>query len=102
MRRDPSKNRLNCFCARKPLLAIWGNDEQGKPYIHIRIYKQGRIYGDVVIHGGEVKLCCRECLRWHRILFVGARTNSVELTETQAPAELDSLREMSHTDGDEG
>ena len=87
MRRPVSKNKLNCFCARKPLLAIWGNDEDGKPYVHVRIFKQNRIYGDVIAYGGVVKVRCRECFRWHRIRFVQERA---ELMEIPTPLELDS------------
>lgn len=83
MRRERSKRELRCFCSRHPLLAIWGNDEHGKPYIHVKIYKQNRVYGEVVIYGGEVKITCRECLRWHRITFMGG----VRLEETPPPAE---------------
>jgi hypothetical protein len=102
VRRQPSKQQLRCFCSRKPLLAIWGNDENGRPYIHVRIYKQGRIFGDVVAHGGEVKICCRECVRWHRIVFVGEQSNKAKLEQTAVPEEIDKESETPETDSDEG
>lgn len=83
------------------MLAIWGNDEHGKPYVHIRIYKQGRIFGDVVVYGGEVKICCRECLRWQIITFVGERS-SAQLTQTGVPVEVDRELRMSEAVTDEG
>lgn len=102
MRRQPSRNRLNCFCSRHPLLAIYGNDENGKPYVHVRIFKQGRIFGDVVVYGGEVKICCRECIRWHRITFVGEQKEVAELVQTEIPAEVDSNGRIVQAGIDEG
>lgn len=67
--RRRTHNELRCFCARNPLLATYGLDEQSKVYIHVKIYKQGRIFGELVITGGAVKILCRECLRWHRIVI---------------------------------
>lgn len=64
-----SSHELRCFCARQPLLATYGVDEKGRPYVHVRVYKQGRIFGEVVVTGGEVKLHCRECFRWHKVVI---------------------------------
>lgn len=55
---------LRCFCTRRPLLGVIGQDAVGT-YLHIKVYKQGRIYGEVVAYAGPVKILCRECLRWH-------------------------------------
>jgi hypothetical protein len=35
--------------------------------VHVKIYKAKRIFGELVIEGGVVKIRCRECLRWHTI-----------------------------------
>lgn len=72
-------NDLRCFCARAPLLAVYGIDKDGKLYVHVRVYKQNRIYGEVLVTGGTVKLHCRECLRWHRVVI--RQRNKAELKE---------------------
>lgn len=64
-----SKNELRCFCARHPLLAVYGIDEKGKLYVHIKIWKQERLFGEMVITGGKVKIHCRECFRWHSVII---------------------------------
>ncbi len=80
--RRKTQNELRCFCRTTPLLAMYGLDNQ-ELYIHIRIYKQRRIFGEIVITGGKVKLRCRECLRWHTIII---RQNGLPaLTETSVP-----------------
>lgn len=78
-----SKTEVRCtFCTRKPLLAVCGTDRRGKPFVHVRIYKQRRVYGNIVVTGGPVHLQCRECLRWLRIRFV--RVSDVNLDEIRA------------------
>lgn len=68
--RRPTKNELRCFCSREPLLAMYGVDEYGKIYVHIKIFKQRRIYGEAIIREGKVSLHCRECLRWHTVKII--------------------------------
>jgi hypothetical protein len=77
-RRNKTSNALKCFCARKPLLAFYGVDEKGKIYIHVKVYKQDRIFGELWITGGTVKIRCRECLRIHTVV-IKEGTSSVEL-----------------------
>lgn len=89
MQRD-RKHELRCFCSRKPLLAIYGMDERNRAYIHVRVYKQQRVFGDVVIYGGEVKILCRECLRWYKIHFREESKEQAELRITDTPTEVDS------------
>lgn len=55
---------LRCFCTRRPMLGIVGHDSIGT-YLHIKVYKQSRLYGEMIAYGGVVKVRCRECLRWH-------------------------------------
>jgi uncharacterized Fe-S cluster-containing radical SAM superfamily protein len=81
------------------LLAIWGTDESGRPYVHVRIFKQSRIYGDVIAYDGEVKVRCRDCFRWHRIRFVHERA---ELVEISTPTELDNPEDVAETVMNEG
>jgi hypothetical protein len=83
MARRRSSYELRCFCRTEPLLAVYGLDEQGKLYLHVKIYKQARVYGEMVVTGGEVKIRCRECLRWHRVIFVDP--NRAELAESDEP-----------------
>jgi hypothetical protein len=74
-----TSNQLRCFCSRKPLLATYGLDEKGKVYVHVKIYKQARIYGELLITEGVVKVRCRECLRWHRVVI--RKAGEAELIE---------------------
>lgn len=83
MARRRSQHELRCFCRTEPLLAVYGVDERGDLYIHIRIYKQQRIYGEIYATRGEVKLRCRECLRWHTVVIRGQ--SRAELKETTPP-----------------
>lgn len=58
------------FCIRQPLLATYGLDRERKPFVHVKVYKQKRIFANLVTTGGPVHLQCRECFRWLRINFV--------------------------------
>lgn len=71
----PSGGRpIRCiFCSRNPLLATFGLDEQRKPFVHVKVYKQKRVFANVVVTGGPVHLQCRECNRWLKINFVRYR-----------------------------
>jgi len=67
---DPSPGtdiEIRCFCAREPLLAVAGRDTHGEPYVHMKVFKAKRLYGEMVATSGVVWLHCRECFRWHRI-----------------------------------
>lgn len=83
---ERTKHELRCFCSRHPLLAMYGVDETGRLYIHCRVYKQNKVYGDWIAYGGKVKMLCRECLRWHMIVF---KNDRAELTESPVPPEVD-------------
>lgn len=61
------EKELRCFCGREPLLATYGIDSRDKLFVHVKIWKARRIFGELVIEGGTVKLRCRDCLRWHVI-----------------------------------
>jgi hypothetical protein len=58
---------LRCFCTRRPLLGKYGRDKDGLLYVWVKIFKQSRIYGEVIFTEGTVRLRCRECLRWHLV-----------------------------------
>ncbi len=88
-RRERSKHELRCFCRTEPLLATYGVDEGGELYVHLKVYKQQRIYGEVVVTHGVVKLRCRECLRWHRVVIRDSDTAALE--ETPEPVGVNTL-----------
>lgn len=69
MRLQASKHELRCICSRTPLLATYGIDEKGRLFVHIKIWKQRRIYGEIVAYGGPLKIHCRECFRWFTVAF---------------------------------
>lgn len=58
------------FCLREPLLATYGIDRERKPFVHVKVYKQKRIFANIVVTSGPVFIQCRECNRWLRINFV--------------------------------
>jgi hypothetical protein len=70
---------IRCFCSRSPLLARAGRDDSGRPYVHLKVFKQRRLYGEMVATSGVVSLRCRECFRWHRV------TIRQEVAVTQEP-----------------
>lgn len=82
-----SAKELRCFCRGEPLLATYGLDGRGELYVHVKIYKQNRLYGEMIFKNGEVKLRCRNCLRWHRVNFRG---RVASLSEDQAPVAPDA------------
>jgi hypothetical protein len=67
--REQRQQELRCFCARKPLLATYGVNKKGKLFVHVKVYKQTRLYGEVLVTDGTVQLHCRECLRWHTVVI---------------------------------
>lgn len=65
--RARTKNQLRCpACRGHPLLAVYGVDERGRVYLHVKVYKQDRIYGEIIAFG-DISLKCRECNRWHHL-----------------------------------
>lgn len=73
------------MCRHAPLLAVYGLDRVGRLYLHIKVYKQDRIFGNFVLRGGPVELQCRECFRWHVINF---RNDQPVMEETRTPTEV--------------
>lgn len=58
---------LRCYCSRKPLLGKYGKDKNGLLFVWVKIYKQSKVYGEMIFTQGTVRLRCRECLRWHLV-----------------------------------
>lgn len=86
MRQQRTANQLRCFCRRKPLLAVYGLDENGRVYLHIKIFKQDRIFGEILVTEGIVKMHCRDCLRWHTVRIKPSGVPFLE--EAPDPVEL--------------
>lgn len=88
-------NLLRCFCSRVPLLATYGLTQDGNSYVHVKVYKQKRIYGNVRLSGsGTIEIQCRECLRWYRVTLSENSASLEELKDISAagdggPAQLD-------------
>ena len=61
---------LRCECSRRPLLGKAGRDDHGQPFIHVKVYKQRKIYGEIIVTEGSVRLRCRECFRWNTVRIV--------------------------------
>lgn len=61
---------------------MYGVEKTGKIYIHVKIYKQGRVYGETYHTDGTVMIRCRNCMRWHRVRITSA---AVRLEETETP-----------------
>jgi len=78
-----TKHELRCFCAREPLLATYGVDAKGKLYVHVKIWKQKRLYGEIIAIEGTVKIHCRECYRWHSVII--RQPGSAVLQEEASP-----------------
>jgi hypothetical protein len=78
-----TKHPLRCECMRQPILAYYGVDEKNTPYLHVKVYKARRIYGEILISSGEVQLRCRECFRWYRVVM--PRKGKPQLVETTEP-----------------
>lgn len=67
--RVKTKKRCECVCSRHPLLAYYGVDENDKPYVHVKVYKQERLYGEWFMQDGVCNVRCRDCYRWTKIVF---------------------------------
>jgi hypothetical protein len=48
-------------------------DATGKPFVHVKIYKQARVFGEIVFSVGVMRIKCRDCYRWHKIMIVNER-----------------------------
>lgn len=88
VRRERTKHDLRCFCSRHPLLAVYGIDEKGRLYVHQRVYKGPRVFGESFFYGGTIKLLCRECFRWNEVVI--RNRNTVILHEVDPPEVLTS------------
>lgn len=83
---DGHRHELRCICAHRPLLALYGIDDRNIVFVHVRVFKGNRVYHESVHYGGEVRIMCRDCYRWHRIVFV--HESEIKLEEVPRPDEL--------------
>lgn len=68
---ESKTGEMRCFCSRRPLLAKYGRDAKGELFLHIKVFKQTRLYAEVVIGANaEVQVTCRECLRKHKVKII--------------------------------
>lgn len=80
-----AKGDIRCFCSRTPLLGIYAVDTDGRPFVHVKVWKQGRLYTEMVVKGdAELSMKCRECYRWYRI-FIRTDNKQPQLIEIQQP-----------------
>jgi hypothetical protein len=77
------ERELRCdLCVRRPLLATYGINEKEQVFIHVKIWKARRIFGELIIEeGSKVRLRCRECGRWHVIKLIGKHASLEETFE---------------------
>lgn len=85
--RQLTRNELRCFCRRQPLLAVYGLDDRGRIYIHVKVYKNRRIFGEILITKGDAQIRCRECLRWYTVDISESSAKLVESTVPQSVSE---------------
>lgn len=85
--RQRTRNEIRCFCRTQPLLGVYGIDERGKIYVHVKVYKNRRIYGEILVTKGDIQLRCRECLRWYRVEIQDGTPNLEETTEPHSIAD---------------
>jgi hypothetical protein len=81
--KQKTKNALRCECQRRPILAFYGLTDKGKVYLHVKVYKARRIYGEILVLSGQVELRCRECYRWYSVTVPARGVPS--LVETSEP-----------------
>lgn len=77
---------LRCTCSKRPLLGVGGRDRWGKPFVHVKVFKQGRVYGEIVTTGGTTRIRCRECSRWFSVTIV---SGAIDLEATTRPEVID-------------
>ena len=85
------EKELRCFCTRTPLLATYGIDKKGVLFLHVKIWKARRIFGELVVEGGVTKIRCLDCLRWHKVRIVNDKARLQE-THEELPAIISDIR----------
>jgi hypothetical protein len=65
------------------LLAMYGLDDKGRVYLHVKVFKNRKVYGEILALSGEIELRCRECFRWYRVVI--KPNQKPHLVETPEP-----------------
>jgi hypothetical protein len=58
---------IRCTCSARPILAIARATDDGKWFIHVRVFKQRVVYGEMIVDSGSVRIKCRACSRWYKL-----------------------------------
>ena len=82
VRQERTKNKLNCTCRHHPLLAMWGLDTDGRPYVHVKVFKGGRLYAEV-FSKHTLQITCRDCFRKLNIIIRQGRAELTRLQESE-------------------
>lgn len=64
-----ARGEIRCFCSRSPLLGVYGVGKDGRAFVHVKVWKQKKLYTELLIKDGEVSMKCRDCYRWYRIFI---------------------------------
>lgn len=78
--------QIRCICTARPILAIARASTAGTRFVHIKIYKQKKIYGEIVIEEGLVRIRCRSCGRWYSL---HVRHDSHKAVAEKLPKEIE-------------
>lgn len=76
---------VRCVCSKRPLLGVGGRDDDGNPFFHIKVFKQARVYGEVIVTAGSARVRCRECRRW---FTVNLRREALDVREQRLPPRI--------------
>ncbi|WGH21915.1 hypothetical protein SEA_TROGGLEHUMPER_31 [Rhodococcus phage Trogglehumper] len=90
-----TRKQLKCECSKRHLLAYYGLNEEGVPYVHVKAQRQRRIVVNLVILG-DCEIQCPSCLRWVILSF----KDDGEMDKEESlvpPAEIDEIQTLEYT-----
>ena len=95
------EKELRCpLCATEPLLAMYGIDENGRLFIHIKVYKAKVMKAEVFIRGGEVTLRCSKCLKYHIVKIIQKRAVLKRTSRPDSESQIMKWRSLTAIDHD--
>lgn len=90
-----TRKPLKCTCSRHHLLAFYGLNADGDPYVHIKAHRQGRVIVNVVILS-DVEIQCPSCGMW--VAPTIGEDGEVEFEELcEPPAETVEMQTLEYT-----